>query len=323
MNCYLHIKPTFDCIVKISKEEYILNAQKTYSFIVKEQTLTLLFYPINTDFSSLPFATIFDIQNPKSTKNAQIIEFPNSNYLLVVTPFLIGSNTNLGVKTKTVTLNNQSHTIYYLLHSNFNIKIECNSCSEEYYLNAEVEDFNTKTHKNNLLIYCKCKDSKHIVLALTFDGERYNYKNLEVVDMLEEEKGNISTYKNLNDFAGHGVVTNYDLTKDICMTSTLVYNTTPFLSHKKELIPYAFFEAVKVKNYKLANSYLAQNLTKILTPSHYQKFFGDFTQILPPLYKTANYNQVALVYNSKNKSIAKNFSLQFNEYNKITNIEEV
>ena len=33
--------------------------------------------------------------------------------------------------------------------------------------------------------------------------------------ILEVENEDVSTYKNLNDFAGHGVVTNYDLTKDI------------------------------------------------------------------------------------------------------------
>jgi hypothetical protein len=283
----------------------------------------LLFYPTNTDSSSLPFAVTFDTQNTQSTKNTQLIEFANNNYLLNVSPFFLGSNTNLGIKTKTLTLNAQNHTIYYSLYNKFNIKIECNCCSEEYSLDAEIIDFNVKTQKNNLLIYCKCKDNKYVILVLNFDGEQYNYKNLEIVDILEEENGNISTYKNLNDFAGHGVVTNYDLTKDICMTSTLVYNTTPFLCHRKELIPYAFFEAVKVKNYKLANSYLAQNLVNILTPNHYQKFFGDFTQILQPLYQSANYNQVALVYNKDNKQIAKNFALKFNEENKISNIEEV
>lgn len=323
MDCYLHIKPNFNCLVKISKEEYLLEAQKTYSFLVKEQNLSLLFYPTNTDFLSLPFAVTFDTQNLQCTKNVQVIEFSNKNYLLNVSPFLIGSNTNLGIKTKTVTLGGQVHTIYYSTHSKFNIKIECNCCSSEYSLDAEITDLNTKTHKNNLIVFCKCKDTKYVILALYFDGEQYNYKNLEVVDILEEENGNISTYKNLNDFAGHGVVTNYDLTQETCMSSTLVYNTTPFLSRKKELIPYAFFEAVKVKNYKLASSYLSQSLIKILSPSHYQSFFGEFTQILPPLYKSANYNQISLVYNKNNKLIAKNFALQFDENNKISNIEEV
>lgn len=323
MEYYLHIKPTFECLAKILKEEYLLEPQKTYSFLVTNQKLNLLFYPTNTQLTSLPFAFSFDKQNLISTKNTRIIEFPNNNYLIEVNPFLFEAKQNIGIKTKNVTFGGQNHTIYYSTHSKFNIKIECNNASKEYSLNTKIVDLATKTNKNNLLVYSKCEDTKHVILALEYDGEKYNYKNLEIVDLLEEENGNISTYKNLNDFAGHGVVTTYDLNKEVCMTSTLVYNTTPFLSRQKELIPYAFFEAVKVKNFKLASSYLSQELSKMLSPKHLQSFFGDFIQVSPPLSQNASFNEVALIYNQNNKFIAKNFFLQFDQDNKITNIQEV
>lgn len=322
MDCYLHIKPTFECLVKIEKEEFLFQPQKTYSFLVKDDKLNMFFYPTNANITSLPFAFKFDIQNLKNSKNTQIIEFANNNYLLNVEPYLIDTKCNLGIKSKLVNFAGLSHTIYYSTHSNFNIKIECNSCSQEYSLNTKIIDLTTKTLKNNLLVYCKCEDAQHVVLALEFDNQNYIYKNLEIVDLLEEENGNISTYKNLNDFAGHGVVTTYNFKNDFSITSTLVYNTTPYLSRKKELIPYAFFEAVKIKNYKLASSYLSPNLANILSEKHYQQFFGDFSQILPPLSQETNYNEVALVYKNQNKYIAKNFILQFDKNNKICNIEE-
>ena len=57
MEYLIHIKPTFNCLLKVNNLEQILNKDKMHTFIIKDKDLLpLYFYPTESTPNSLPFA---------------------------------------------------------------------------------------------------------------------------------------------------------------------------------------------------------------------------------------------------------------------------
>ena len=89
----------------------------------------------------------------------------------------------------------------------------------------------------------------------------------------------------------------------------------------KEFIPYAFFEAIQIKNYKLARKYLTPELSNKLSNLHFEKFFGHYYKITQTLSPIFNHEEIALIYKGP-PNIAKIFNIKINKNNKIENIYE-
>ena len=108
--------------------------------------------------------------------------------------------------------------------------------------------------------------------------------------------------------------------------SYLVYDkNTPYIVKHKEFIPFAFFESIKIENFKLARSYMSDELSNKLSNAHLKKFFGQFLSVCLPLTQENFDNQIALIYeekqgNLKTKKIAKIFQIDLDYKNKIKNI---
>lgn len=320
MEYFLHVKPTFDCLLKCHDCQTFMQSGFTYSFLASEK-VNLLFYPADNTQPSLPFCYNFNASSPTHSANVSITNFKNNNFLLNVSPFYFGSSKSMLLSSKKINLNNKSHTIYYNTNANLNLKIECESDTLQFDFDEKISSINTKTLNNNILIYAQ-SSTKGIVVLLEFFEDKYKTIVCDVVDILEENKTCIKTYKSLFDFANHGVINTYDFQSKLQPQTQLVYaNSSPFLAKHKQIIPFAFFEAVKLKNYKLARFYLDSTLSKKLTDKHFDIFFGSFDNISQSLHQNAQ-NEIALIYTDKKCNSATIFELDFNQNNKILNITQ-
>ena len=327
---YVHIKTTFDCLLKIENLEKVLNKNKTYSFLTQEEILNIIVYPLLNTSSNLPFAFKFDTSCPYCQKNVDIITFLNNNYLITISPFYIGSSKHLGVKSKSLTFAKTNHTLFYTLNSNFNIRLECESSFCDYSFNEKISSLEVKTIEDNVLIYSKLQNNLGFIFCnISFKNNNYKLITLDKINLIEIKNNAIYTYKKLNDISHHGEVNKYDISKKYNRISYIVYDSNfPIIVKHKELIPFAYFEAIKIENYKLARSYMSKTLSEKLTNSHIKKFFGSFTEICLPLKKENYEDEISLVYEEKLSNLqirkfAKNFKISINASNKIDNITEL
>ena len=82
-------------------------------------------------------------------------------------------------------------------------------------------------------------------------------------------------------------------------------------------LPWAFMEAINVKNFKLARSYLHPSLSQALQDEHLGNFFGDFLEVLPCV--NGEFNVLSLSYQG-NPRFVKNYKFDLTE-NRILNID--
>ena len=140
---------------------------------------------------------------------------------------------------------------------------------------------------------------------------------------IEIDSGVVTVLNNCTDMARHGIVTKYklhDMQKEI--ENYTVYTETEVRPiNCLALIPYAFFEAILVKNFNLAREYLSGELVQVLDDQHINEFFGAFNEITYNKYTVNNINQVALVYGQQNRHV-QIYKISLNN-NLIDNIEVV
>lgn len=329
MEYIIHIKPKFNCLVKSQNFSTQLVQDKIHTFLLNtdEKFLTLSFYPLeNGDNLAFSTAIILDkAKLNKDTHNLDLIKFPKNNLLLIVRPFCVHYPKPFNIQTKIVNFANIQHTLYWSKNDFFTIRIEN---SDMTFIDIDflkrIVDLNTKTIDNKLIIYSKTKDETYVICVVEYSQKSYKILNLEEVNLLESEKNKITTYKNAYDVNHHGVVKEYNLENNFSLKSDLVYNENqPFYIHQRELIPYAFFNAVKMKNFDLAREYLSNELKKKLKDTHLVKFFGSFLFAHQSLCNDANINEIALIYKENDILYAKIFDISINEENKIINITEL
>lgn len=328
MEYLLHIKPTFNCLIKVLNNEQILNKNRIYTFIVNTiNPLPISFYPTDEqNKNSLPFATALNFKKNTLTcdkKQISIIRFPENNYLLIVKPFLFYYPNSFETKSQTLTFGNTNHLISWLENETSSIKISSKQANYKINVFSPIYNVKFKTKGNFLLGYCNQENNKNLVFLIKYENSTYYPYSILNADILEETPNEIITYSKLNDFAGHGQINTFKIENDITQTTTLVYNfDQPFIAKHKEFVPFAFFEAIKVKNYKLARIYMTKTLSEKLTNTHLETFFGSFLYPHQTLSPTYNPEEIALIYKEEKNYYAKVFNLKLNNQNKIEDIVE-
>jgi len=328
MEYLLHIKPTFNCLLKMPNQEQLLSKNRTHTFIVNNlNQIPVSFYPVDDENkNSLPFAAVFTKTNQTlkvDKKQITVINFPNNNYLVKVKPFLFCYPKTFEIKTKTLNFANLPHSITWLENEISPIRISNKESFFDIPLTTPITKLNFKTKNNFLLGYGKQDDNKYLVFLLKYENNSYKPCCILTADILEEDLNTITTYTKINDFAGHGQINTFEIENEIKQSTTLVYNfESPFIAKHKEFVPFAFFEAIKIKNYKLARVYLTNELSNKLTNTHLKTFFGEFLYTSQTLSPTFNHEEIALIYNNDTNYFAKIFNLKLNNQNKIEDIIE-
>lgn len=182
----------------------------------------------------------------------------------------------------------------------------------------ELNTISAEKHDDIMLIKAITLNNKYFIMAI-------NCQNFEVVynqevEKFEQNENEIKTLENINDIAKHGKVFSLYLKQPYTTYSYFVYmnnGVEPIMQPK--LIPYAFLEAIKIKNYALAKQYLSEKLLKNTTDEHLDNYFYDLKDIH---YNTYNDNENIINYTLFCGDKIKSYD--FSVYNaKIDDIEEI
>ncbi len=264
MEKYIHIKSKTKCIVSLNgTKAYHISKEKPLDLYAKRNSYVSI-YPEHSEF--LPYT--FSLADIKQNDNILKVDFPNHTELYF-TPTFMPQN-----KPETVLVEKKYGSHY--------VKI---STSDYTYLNITNGDFSL-TRKLTPFQNCKCDYNENLVILGTLqEGNTYVMifdlsKNKIIfeneVEIVEKEKDKIKFMKNTNNLARHGIVYEYDTkSKDIDNYAVYIDNN-PHRTNIKEIVPYAFLESIKLKDYNLARSYL---LDTFVTNEHLSSYFGDFDDI--------------------------------------------
>lgn len=183
-------------------------------------------------------------------------------------------------------------------------------------LPCEVGAVEIKIQKFAVVFFGRLNDGDYCLIF-----HKNSKKFVEILGSIDLSDGKILAVENRKTFARHGRLIELEFHVDgiVETGNELVYLNqkpaivAPFLSH------IAFFEAVREKDYFLAKSYLTPEFSAVLSPQHFEEFFGDFQQILP--IKQGGVCKIALIKNlNQQKSQATVFLVEF-EGGKIKNIQ--
>lgn len=329
MELFFHLKPSFDCVMRTRDICTELQKNKILSFLINSPSpvLALSFYPSQTEENSLNFTVLVNLKTKtlaSKNPNADLILFPNDNLLLTVREFFFANQKPFNVQTKTFTFGDTNHTFFYQKNSPFSLRIEN---AKRKFLEAEypcqVHELEFKTSTNSLFCFGKTAQKTFIVCILKYKNNAYSLTTLEEVELLEEKDGTITTLKKANDIQGHAFTKTYTFSPTLSVETALVYGEDePSSVAKREIVPYAFFDAVKCKNFDIARSFLCEKLSKKLTDKHLEKFFGDFLFSHQPL--SENLSEIALIYSENPlQKTAKLFDITMDENDKISNITDL
>lgn len=248
---YTHLKSEIPTTI-YANGEYVGVCNKLNSLDLEINTNNVYFnvWPVGNYY---PY-TIHIFNNNKcidTTNNTLIVPYYNNNFDIYLKHIKIYENTPTSTLLNK-TVGNFSVSILNGIQSLINVYIN-NSLAFSSNIKL-LYKANVYTSFNNLIIKGLTNTDEYYVLILDELGEvLYS----DYFDNIEENNNTLTGFNNIYDMAKHGHICEINLqnTKDI--KDYYIVKENLKLCHIPELIPQAFLEALKVKNFSLAKSYLA------------------------------------------------------------------
>lgn len=298
MKKLVRINCTENCMIVINGEKGILQNPLD---LLCENTPYITFLPQEKN-KFLPVTTTLNY--PFKQENVEQVPF-NTHTEITYSPVEI-PDTNRAQ----IILNKKYLNTYFTLFSENKSFLNIDSANFSHkstlpkLLNADL-----KTHNNIVIVTGKTEINSTYIMI-------YNAKKHEVLleltaDNIEESKTKISAVKFYPTIAGYGVVYEFDYENHKLNTFNVYKNVKPQTTTRTELVPLAFMESIKYKDYTLAKHYLENNL---VSNEHLSTYFGNIERIY--------YNGISSDINYTIKADKyKNYTFKVND-GKIVDIEE-
>jgi len=336
MSFYVHLKSEDDFYVEVNTLSPFLLLKNASSPVEIENTedapLIFKITPIRTYCEHkklLPYAAVFYVQNnvAESTSSLlDIVEHPNSHYDITFLQNTTSEHTLPKIlEQQTFYIKNREHIFSVFYDGIYELSIQ----EKELLLNKEIpysiKNVSLEKIKNKdiVVIQTTTNNLENYALILQYKNNNYEVVKEGIIDKIEYNQELITTLEKQNDMAGHGMVEEYEIkdTGVIKKDSYFVYmNEKPKTTQIRELVPYAFLEAIKIKNFSLARTYLTEELNENLLDEHLEAYFGNILDIVPNVYNKNDENTVCVIQDGIIKK-AKYFTVLL-EKNKISNITE-
>ena len=315
---YLHLCSEKNCTFVINNIQvgYVENINQSIDILTDEQFFTLFAYPTNENknFIYFPFSAQLEfISNKLISKSNNIIiaDLGANHYRIEIIPFFI-----LNQSESTPPLHKKTEEIFASL-TNKNLILQNKDYFFNYITPCALQDFNLKKISNFYVLYGINYTKQEYLLLL---NNKLQFICDCIADKIEFDKNQIITLNYLNDIARHGLVTTYSLKENGFKQNekySVYTQNAPITPANIYTIPWAFLQAVNIKNIKLARMYLHSNLSNSLKDEHIISYFGDFVEFFKS--PTQNLNVITLSYNSSPRFV-KNYCFEVIE-NKISNID--
>lgn len=306
---FAHLKSDVPCTI-YANGEYVGVCSKRNSLDLKIDTKDV-YFNVSQVGNYCPYTLhIFNNNHcVDTTNNCLIVPFYNNNYDIYLKSIKMNENS------PTTTLLNQTieNTKIVILNgilSSINIY---DNGSIVYSENVKLLDkANVSKVNGNIILKGFTTTNEYFLLVLNSDFELI-YSGY--FDNLDESNNLITGFTNVYDIAKHGHICEINLDDLSKINDYYVIKDNGKRCECNELIPQAFLEALKVKNFTLAKSYLCPTLANA-SNSHFEAFFGPIQ---------------AIYYNCYNNSSPLNYTVYNGEYKfynfmvknkKITDIEE-
>ena len=330
MQKYLHIKPNFNTIVEIEEQSFEMckNKISTLLFSTENPVTKIKFFPLDSENKdSIPFSILLNLENcllstscKNQCENVTLTKYPHDNILLEVKPFLL-CDAPFGEHKKELTCASENCTIFYARGDSGIVKVENKTDILQFRFSKGIATLDARASENKILIWAKNLNKKYSLAQISLKNSKFELERLENVDILEENGKIIKTFRNLHTTLGHGIVGEYGPT--LSGKYKLAKSGDKTFSHIEEkLVPYYFLDAVRVKDFDLARSFLSRELSKILDNKHLEMFFGNFKNFGQNLGENIYPDDVALFYEENDIQIAKIFHFELKN-GAIVNITEI
>ncbi len=307
----LHIKSSCPALVCIDKE-YLLDSEISSADFL-EQKLIIKHYPISIESKSyIPSTIMLDPTKLKNCKNYSVTTFPNNHTEIILHPFTLPPS--LVFSQESQKIENSTKTLYLYHSKTTTIAIR----TESKFTFCDCE---------KLLSFKKAVEIDNI-MHLLFDCEenlfyiRISQGKIIYKDFLQ--KATFSQNKLVGilpnfDMSGSGLAIEITFVKPYtCDQKSIYIEKQPKIVTDLRLIPFAFVESIKAKNYKLARQYITKNMSSRLSDDILSGFFGNIINISHDIYN----DKLAVITKKEEIFVAKDYEFEF-ENGKISNINEL
>lgn len=294
------ISTMFDCVIDCKGQKYTFF--KNTSFLELEmqnqEEVFLLFYPINDD-KLISYASVLKIENNTLNFDKAHLKYNIDNlgnYELIYLPFKLSLN---ALKKVYKNIKNDFNLFVVLADKNF----VCFDDGEEMFFEefiGELNHYEFLTISNNPSIMLKTDVGQHLfVLNIQKSKIEIFFGQIEL-----KENGIICVTDEKNDFAKHALITEYKFENGelVTISNELLYaRSEPQISTNAKIVPLAFFEAVKIKNFSLAKEYLTQNLARQVSKEILEGYFGELDKIKPYNFQVDKGYYISVISGEKSK----------------------
>ena len=288
-----------------------INGQNTYTLstpqlkwvdVLHKKDIFVSFLP--NDSCYLPTTINTRLNN---TDNVEIIPYINNHQEIIYTPSkIICDKIDVVLYEKTI------DNLYIKILSNERNYVNISHPTKGELLNKVIPSLLTITDEINNYVYIKgiTKENKYYIILI----HNQDIVLEGVFDIIEESSKNIKFLTLIKDISKHGIVYVFDKKSCDIDNYPIYENNKPYITTNNRLVPYAFMECVKVKDFTLSKHYLKESF---VSNEHITSFFGNIKNIYFNTYVDDKINYTILT-----NDIYKSFNFEVNS-GKIMEIEEV
>lgn len=266
----------------------------------------------------LPYTIQLSTSNGVGSDNelATVVPFPNNSYDIILQPCEIKQYKNL-------------KKVYDDFVDNYNIVVVNNGQSyiNIYKLNVlkystvveELSQISASKKSDYVIVKAINNKGQYFVLVLN-EAKDFEEAICTSADELEDQEEKLKLLVKINDIAKHAKVITLNYQQPQAEQPHYVYlKDSAVTTQSKQLLPFAFLEAIKVGNHKLAKEYLSPELKEKTTKQHLTNYFNNLTEIYYNTHFTA---QPKVNYTVFCNNKYKNYNFEIVN-NKIADIDEV
>lgn len=294
------ISTLFDCVIDCKGQKYvsIKNTSILEIEMQNEEEVFLLFYPIK-DVKLISYATLLKNENNKLNFDKSHLDYSVDNlgnYELNFLPFKL-----FEISLKKIYKNVQNGLNLFVVVADKNFV--CFDDGEEVFFetfSGELKNHDFLTVSLNPSVMLKTDAGQQLFV--------FNVQKAKIDkffgDIEIKENDIICVIDEKNDFAKHATKKEYKFENGefVIVANELLYaRSEPQKTIKPKIIPMAFFEAVKEKNFALAKEYLSPNLQSRVSNEILEEYFGEFDKIKPYNFQIDKGYFVSVVNGEKSK----------------------
>lgn len=256
----IKLKSVYSCLVKGSKDSFDLDENDILEI---ENEDRLFVYPISTSSRNIPF--YINLINPQSCERYDVVDIEDFKLILLKdNEKLISYNKeSLSFPNDTCEIQVYQNAIKFE-NKNYAVEYECPHNYMTYKV-FKLEDFACVEFDNNNL-YC------------------FNMKNNKLIhfygDEIDLQKNVLQLNSKLNDCEDRVKNSTYKF-EDASVKLESVQYSREEKNFEKDMTPYRFLEALKVKDFSFAKYFLDSNLQSKISEETLSKFLGNINNFLP------------------------------------------